>query len=72
MTIYKKQFPKSSTFNFLASLMEDPPASIGGSRCQQQREPPVEGNDSVAIGGIVLGEGVQTEYEQEYGDELFH
>ncbi len=46
--------------------------AISGTRCQQQREASVEGNDPVAIGGIILGEGVETEGEQEYGYELFH
>ena len=48
----------------LPALAVKPPPRVGGARCQQQREPPV--------GGIVLGEGVETECEQEYRDELFH
>jgi hypothetical protein len=56
----------------LASLPVKPPPRIGSSRCQQQREPPVDGYGTVSVGGIVLGEGVETECEQEYGHELFH
>ena len=46
--------------------------TIGGSRCEQQREPPVDGHRAISVGGIILGEGVETECEQEYRDELFH
>ena len=56
----------------LAVLAAQPSARIGGSRCQQQREPPVDGYCAVSVGRIVLGEGVETECEQEYRDELFH
>jgi hypothetical protein len=46
--------------------------TIGGSRCEQQREPPVDGHRSISVCRIILGEGVETECEQEYGYELFH
>jgi hypothetical protein len=46
--------------------------SKGGARCQQQREPSVDGYRTVPVGGIVLGKGVESEREQEYRDELFH
>ena len=56
----------------LLALAVKPPPRIGGPRRQQQREPAIDWDDPVAIGGIVLGECVETECEQEYGDELFH
>ena len=56
----------------VAAMLLYPPDAIGGSRCQQQREASVEGYCAVSIGRIVLGEGVETEGEQEYRDELFH
>ncbi len=56
----------------LPALAVKPPPRVGGARCQQQREPPVDGYGAVPVGGIVLGEGVETECEQEYRDELFH
>ena len=46
--------------------------TIGGSRCEQQREPPVDGYRAISICRIILGEGVETECEQDYGYELFH
>jgi hypothetical protein len=46
--------------------------TIGGSRCEQQREPPVDGHLSIPVCRIVLGEGVETKCEQDYRDELFH
>jgi hypothetical protein len=56
----------------LPALAVKPPPRVGGARCQQQREPPIDGYRTVPVGGIVLGEGVETECEQEYRDELFH
>ena len=45
---------------------------ISGPRCQQQREPPIDRYRTVPVCRIILGEGVETECEQEYGNELFH
>ena len=56
----------------LRALAVKPPSRVGGPRRQQQREPPVNGYRTVPVCRIVLGEGVQTECEQEYSYELFH
>ena len=56
----------------VAATLPRPSDAIGSPGRQQQREASVEGNRSVSIGRIVLGEGVETEGEQEYGYELFH
>ena len=56
----------------LRALAVKPPSRIGGSRCQQQREPPVDGHRTVPVCRIVLGEGVHVYYEQQYRYELFH
>jgi len=67
---HRNAFPSfSSLLRFLA--VKSPPG-IGGPRRQQQREPSVDGHRTVPVGGIVLGEGVQTECEQKYSYELFH
>ena len=44
----------------LASLPVKPPPRIGGSRCEQQREPPVDRYCAVPVSRIILGEGVET------------
>ncbi len=67
---HRNAFPSfSSLLRFLA--VKSPPG-IGGPRCQQQREPPIYGYGAVPIGRIILGEGVQIQYEQEYRNEFFH
>ena len=47
----------------LRALAVKPPPRVGGARCHQQREPPVDRYGAVSVGGIVLGESVHVYYK---------